>query len=285
METSQLTSPPPELPELPAGVERGPAWPWWFTMAAFATAFFATGILAGLAAAVAAAAGADVKSDSPTVVILGTLAQAVVFVGTAILFARLVARPRPSHFGLRRTAFWPGLGWAALGILTFYIVSAAYQPLVPAGVEQEVTEDLGADEGTFGLIAAGVMVMVVAPVWEEFFFRGFFYRALRSRLSIAVAAIADGILFGLIHYDVEAGAEALLLLPPLALLGVIFCLVYEKTGSLFPVIGMHAFNNSVAYAATAEGGWQVSLVVGPLVLAGCMLAPRFFRPAVRPAPA
>jgi membrane protease YdiL (CAAX protease family) len=120
--------------------------------------------------------------------------------------------------------------------------------------------------------------MVVAPVAEEFFFRGFFYRALRSRFKVAAAAVIDGVLFGVIHFNFE-GADALLLLPPLALLGVIFCLVYEKTGSLFPVIGMHAFNNSVAYAVQADDGWQVSLAVGPLVLVGCMLAPRFFRPA------
>jgi membrane protease YdiL (CAAX protease family) len=126
--------------------------------------------------------------------------------------------------------------------------------------------------------------MVVAPVAEEFFFRGFFYRALRSRFSVAAAAITDGLLFGVIHYNFE-GAEALLLLPPLMLLGVIFCLVYEKTGSLFPVIGMHAFNNSVAYAVQADDGWQVSLAVGPVVLAACILAPRLFRPAAPPAPA
>ena len=47
-----------------------------------------------------------------------------------------------------------------------------------------MAEDLGADEGTFGLIAAGFMVICVAPFAEEFFFRGFFYRALRSRFSI-----------------------------------------------------------------------------------------------------
>lgn len=281
METASLTPPPPELPERPDGVERGPVWPAWFAGVAFLVGITATLILVGIVAAIA---GVDSDSDSPSFVILGTLAQSLVFVVTAVVFASLVAKPKAWHFGLRRTRFWPALGWAALGLLTFYILTAAYSPLVPNDVEQQVTEDLGADEGTLGLIVAGVMVMVVAPVGEEFFFRGFFYRALRSRFSIAAAAITDGLLFGVIHYNFE-GADALLLLPPLALLGVIFCLVYEKTGSLFPVIGMHAFNNCVAYAAQADGGWQVSLAVGPLVLAACMLAPRFFPPAARPAPA
>ena len=43
-----------------------------------------------------------------------------------------------------------------------------------------MAQDLGADEGTLGRIAAGFMVICIAPVAEEFFFRGFFYRALRG---------------------------------------------------------------------------------------------------------
>ena len=281
MESASLTPPPPELPERPDGVERGPRWPAWFAAAGFVAGMAGTLILVGIVAAIV---GVESDDESPTFVIVGTLAQAVVFVLTAIAFAGLAAKPKAWHFGLRRTRFWPALGWAALGIVTFYIVAAAYSPLVPTDVEQKVTEDLGAEDSTAGLIAAGVMVMVVAPFAEEFFFRGFFYRALRSRFSIAAAATVDGLLFGVIHYNFE-GTDALLLLPPLALLGVIFCLVYEKTGSLFPVIGMHAFNNSVAYAAQADDGWQVSLALGPVVLAACMLAPRFFRPATPPAPA
>lgn len=278
---SPLTSAPPELPELPAGVERNPPWPWWFAVVGFVVGFTATGLLVAIAAAVV---GVDLESDSPGFVVLATLAQALVFIGTALLFASFVARPRAAHFGLRRTRLWPAVGWAAAGIVTFYVVTAIYSVAASPDVEQGITDELGADEGTLGLIVAGLMVMVVAPVAEEIFFRGFFYRALRSKFSMVAAAILDGLLFGVIHYNFE-GADALLLLPPLALLGFIFCVVYEKTGSLFPVIGMHAFNNSVAYAVQADGGWQVSLVVGPLVLGGCALAPWLIGQRSRAAPA
>lgn len=280
MEGLYPTMPPPERPERPAGVERGPHWPAMFALAAFVAGLIGTLVLVGIVAAVL---GADGEDDPPSFVILATLAQALVFAATAIVFAGFVAKPRAWHFGLRRTAFWPAVGWAALGIASFYVLAGVYSAVVPSDVKQTVTEDLGADQGTFGLVAAGVMVMLVAPAAEEFFFRGFFYRALRSRLSIGVAAVVDGLVFGIIHYNFE-GADALLLLPPLAILGVIFCLVYEKTGSLFPVIGMHAFNNAIAFAVQADGGWQVSLALGPLVLGGCMLAPRFLPSAPRPAP-
>ena len=89
-----------------------------------------------------------------------------------------------------------------------------------------MAEDLGADDGTFGLIAAGFMIICVAPFAEEFFFRGFFYGALRTRFSVCLAALIDGLLFGLIHF--EGGADGLLIVPPLAVLGIMFCLVYER---------------------------------------------------------
>jgi len=279
METPALTPAPPELPERPDGLERAPVWPAWFAGVGFLVGITGTLLLISIGAVIV---GADGEGDSPAFVIVATLAQAIVFVGTAYFFAGFVAKPKAWHFGLRKSSFWPALRWAALGIFCFYLVTAIYSVLVPTDVEQGVTEELGADQGTFGLIVAGLMVIVIAPVAEEVFFRGFFYKALRSRFSIIAAAVIDGLLFGVIHYNFE-GADALLLLPPLALLGFVFCLVYEKTGSLFPVIGLHAFNNSVAYAAQADGGWQVSLAVGPLVLAACVLAPRFLSPGPRPA--
>lgn len=276
-----VTPAPPELPELPEGVDRNPPWPAWFAAAGFVVGLTGTALLVGIAAAVT---GVDAEGDSPGFVVLATLAQAAVFVGTAVLFASFVTRPRAWHFGLRRARFWPALGWAAAGIAAFYLITAIYSVAASPDVEQGITDELGADEGALGLIVAGLMVMIVAPVAEELFFRGFFYRALRSRFSMVAAAVIDGLLFGVIHYNFE-GADALLLLPPLALLGFIFCIVYEKTGSLFPVIGMHAFNNSVAYAAQADGGWQVSIAVGPLVLAGCVLAPWLLGQRSRAAPA
>jgi membrane protease YdiL (CAAX protease family) len=73
----------------------------------------------------------------------------------------------------------------------------------------------------------------------------------------------------------------LLILPPLALLGFIFCLVYERTGSLLVPIGMHAFNNTVAYAAQADDGWKVSVAVGPLMFVALILVARALPPAPR----
>jgi membrane protease YdiL (CAAX protease family) len=265
--------PPPEHPELPEGA--APRWPAWYAGVGFLVALIATLVVVGI---VAAATGATTDDESPTFTVIATFLQGLIFIGTAVLFASFVRRPRPEHFGLRRTRFWPAVGWATGGIVSFYVLVAIYSAIVQPDAEQTVAQDLGADQGTFGLIAAGFMVICVAPAAEEFFFRGFFYRALRSRWSPLAAAGIDGLLFGVIHYDFS-GADALLILPPLALLGFIFCVIYERTDSIYPVIALHALNNAIAFGVTVEDA-SVSLVLGPLMLLACATVPRAQRPAM-----
>ena len=269
----QPPPPPPAPPELPEGAQ--PRWPAWYAGVGFLVALIATFIAVGI---VAAATGASTDDENSTFTVVATFLQGVIFVGTAVLFASFVRRPRPQHFGLRPTRFWPAVGWATLGIVSFYILAAVYTAVVQPDAEQTVAQDLGADQGTLGMIAAGFMVICVAPVAEEIFFRGFFYRALRTRYSVLGAALIGGGLFGVIHYDFS-GAEALLILPPLAVLGFVFCLVLERTGSLYPVIALHALNNAIAFGVTVENA-AVSLVLGPLMIAGCALVPRAQRAAM-----
>jgi len=259
--------PPPARPELPEGAS--PRWPAWYAGVGFLVALISTVLVVGI---VAAATGTTSDEESATFTVIATFLQGVIFIGTAVLFASFTRRPRAEHFGLRPTAFWPAVGWAALGYATFYGLVVVYTLIFQPDVEQSVAQDLGAEQGTFGMVAAGFMVICIAPFAEEFFFRGFFYRALRSRYSVLAAAAIDGLLFGVIHYDFS-GAEALLIIPPLALLAFIFCLIYERTGSIYPTIALHALNNAIAFGVTVEDA-SVSLVFGALMLLACATVPR-----------
>jgi membrane protease YdiL (CAAX protease family) len=273
---SVVLQPPPELPELPEGVDPKPRWSAWYALAGFAVFLFGTVIAQSILLGIT---GSSPGHPDPVVTVVGTLVMEAIAIGTAVLFASMTARPRPWHFGLRPTRIWPAAGWAAAGWGCFWLFTIFYSLAVHPKVDQHVTESLGADQGTLGLIAAGVVVIGFAPIAEEFFFRGFIYSALRGRFSIAAAAIMNGLLFGIIHYEpCEQGAtscsaaDGLLLAPPLAVLGLLFCLVYERTGSLYPVIALHALNNALAFGFQADG-WAVSAVMGPLMLAACLLAP------------
>jgi membrane protease YdiL (CAAX protease family) len=63
-------------------------------------------------------------------------------------------------------------------------------------------------------------------------------------------------------------------LVPLAALGVGLCLLYERTGSLYPSIGAHSLNNSVAFAALADLsiGEGIGLAVAALVGIAAVIA-------------
>jgi membrane protease YdiL (CAAX protease family) len=262
-------------------VSRFPSWPAWYGPVGLIAAFLVATIAYLIVKAAAVAGGASPNHDSHAVTLVAVILQDVILVGTAVGLARLTAKPRPWQFGLRPAPFRPTLGWAALGLVTFYVLAGVYGAIVTQHGKQHVTQDLGANHGGFAVVAAAFAVIVVAPFCEEFFFRGFFYRALRTRLGIAFAALVDGVVFGLIHYG---GPDTLPVLPILAGLGVIFCLVYERTGTVFATIGMHSLVNTISYGATVHGGAAPAIVFGACVLAACSLLPRLL-PSGAPAPA
>ena len=276
---------PPDPPELPEGAQREPRWPAWYGPAAFGAALLAGFVLSAIVGLLVGALGGfsdgEVDTSAPLVTILGTLVVDAILIAAAVLFASFKLKPKAWHFGLRRTRFWPALGWSVLGIVSFYLLAGVYSVLLGPQPEQTVTEDLGLRDSTLYLVLGGFLVVVVAPIAEEVFFRGFFYRALRTSLPIWAAALIDGVVFGIIHFT---GTDSLVLLPVLGGLGVIFCLVYERTGSLYTVIALHAINNTVAFGAQTGGdtAWLLGLALGMAMVAACVLMPRF---AWRAAPA
>jgi membrane protease YdiL (CAAX protease family) len=98
---------------------------------------------------------------------------------------------------------------------------------------------------------------VVAPISEEFLFRGYVFTALRNWHGTLPAALITGIIFGGVH----AGSAPALDLVPLAGLGFGLCLLYRYTGSLYPCIAVHSLNNSLAFAGLEGWGWQAPLLM------------------------
>jgi membrane protease YdiL (CAAX protease family) len=179
----------------------------------------------------------------------------------ALIAAALYKPLHPWQFGLRSTRFWPAVGWSALGLFGFFVFAVIWVALVGTP-DQTTVEDVGGDEGQLALILAGVLFIFVAPVAEEFFFRGFFYGSLRTRMNWVWAALVCGTVFGVIH--AATGPEAI---PVLIVLGAIFCVVREKTGSLYPVIAMHAVNNTIAYAGQSDVAPGIAVGLGVAMLA------------------
>ena len=254
-------------------------WPAWFAFAALAAAFLGAQVLV---AVLVGAAGVDTNEDLPAGISLAAaLIQEAAFVGTALVFASLVKRPHPWQFGLRGTQLWPALGWTAAAVVCFYVIAAIYVAAV-GSPDQSTADDIGADNSQLATIGAGVLFVIIAPIAEEFFFRGFLYGALRSRLRVPLAALVGGLVFGSLH--VFTGLAAV---PLLVAMGVILCLLYERTQSLYPCIAFHALNNSLAYGGQTDAAPELAFGLGAAMLVACAVVPRFAwrRPEAAGAPA
>lgn len=243
--------------------------------AGFLLGFAAAIVLASLLVAMATAGG--LSADGPLSTVFSLVAQDLALAVTAVTLAAMVGRPRAVDFGLRPTPLWRAIAWTAAAAVAFYAFSLTYSVVLPDG-SQDTLRMLGVDRGTELLAVAGVLVIIVAPFAEELFFRGFLYRALRNRFSVAVSAALIGLAFGSVHY---AGPETLAVLVPLGVLGAIFCLLYERTGSLYPAIALHVVNNALAFAVTAgtPGAPAVAAACGVVALGACVLLPRRSRSA------
>jgi uncharacterized protein len=117
-----------------------------------------------------------------------------------------------------------------------------------------------------------VLVCVVAPIAEEFFFRGYFFGALRNWRGLWPAAVITGLVFGGIH----VGSAPVGFLVPLAFFGFLLCLIYDRTRSLYPCMALHCLNNSIAFGIGEHWDWQIPLVLAAslTVIAGAMLTVR-----------
>ena len=287
----------PARPELPEGLppERIPkdeppasALPDWPAWAPFAAMLITLGIAilgVSIVALGVSIAGVEVSSGDPPpgVTIAGTFIQDGALIFSALLLARLTAgRPTAAQFGLRRVKLALAAGWVAAVWFAFLLFSGIWAAALQITENDDLPQELGAEDSTAALVAVAVLVCVAAPIAEELFFRGFCFTALRRWIGVAGGAIATGVIFGLIH----AGSADAVFLVPLAFFGAALCLLYHRTGSLLPCMVLHALNNSLALGVSQS--WAVGEVAGLMVASAVVvvaLVLPFSRPAAVPAPA
>ncbi len=102
---------------------------------------------------------------------------------------------------------------------------------------QPVVELFG--RSSFGLTLAALVVVVLAPIGEEIFFRGFVFAGLKKYWGVAWGAVVSSAIFALFHLNG-------LLFIPLFIIGVALAWLYEFSGSILPSIMLHIINNLLA---------------------------------------
>ncbi len=99
------------------------------------------------------------------------------------------------------------------------------------------------DDMEKSMVAFVLSIFLVAPVTEEFVFRGFIMTRLRRQIPAAVSVVISAFLFALIH----AMAGGVITVAHAFFGGLIFALAYEKTKSLFVAVAAHIFGNIGGY--------------------------------------
>jgi membrane protease YdiL (CAAX protease family) len=219
------------------------------------------GLVAGQLAALGVILAGGGRSAPAEVDGIAAVAAALVLLGVVWAFAHRGADPlTPATMGIRRTAFWPALGWALTIMIGVTAAEGLYLLLSGAGAGEEAAAAGGRMSTPAALLLlAGVAVFV--PIAEEVAFRGYLFPALTRWSGPWKAALIAAVLFGAAHvlaYPPEV-------LPALTFFGFGACLLYWMTGSLLPCIALHALNNGIVIAATSD--------VAPGVVAAALLAP------------
>jgi membrane protease YdiL (CAAX protease family) len=269
--------PPQEQPQpgsprpLPAAAIRLPGragWRPWTAWAAIVTGFGATVLGSLVVALVATAMGASVAHPSPGVNIGLTFFQDLALIGAALLFAHLTGRPTATDFGLRRPLVLRAIGLMLTAWIGFVTVSELWMRALSLDERQTLPDELGARGSTVNLALVVVLITVVAPLGEELFFRGYFFGALRNWRGFLPAALVTGLVFGAVHI----GSSPIGFTVPLAFFGFGLCVLYQRTGSLYPGIALHALNNSVALGLTQKWSWEILPTIAGSIIAALTLA-------------
>jgi CAAX protease family protein len=228
-------------------------WSPWFGPLALVAALVLATVGALIIDIPAAALGVDVNAKHlpPGLVIADTAVQDVGFVAVAIFFAQIGGRAvSAAMFGLRPTPLWRAVRLACATLAGFLLFSLVWTSIFHTK-EEKLLEQLGTNQSALLLVLSAALTCVVAPIGEEFLFRGFIFTALRNWRGLWPAALITGVLFGAVH----AGSAPALDLVPLAVLGTGLCLLYRATGSLYPCIAAHCANNSLAFGSLESWAW------------------------------
>lgn len=143
------------------------------------------------------------------------------------------------------TLRWTLIAVPVLLVLT-WALGEVYVRLVPVPPESlNPFESLTAS--AWGRLSVAIFAIAVAPILEEFFFRGLIQRSLETRWGTAWGVAGAAGLFAFVHLLPW-------LLPLHFFLGAAFGFAVVATRSIWTGVALHAANNAVAMLGLPTGG-------------------------------
>lgn len=177
--------------------------------------------------------------ESATLILTGSSFHVGMFIGV-LIFSHLRRPPVVSPTRGVLELVFAGLATFLIVLPTITACSLLWQELlsileIPAEPQDLIALFAGAKSPLL-LSLMIFLATVVAPVTEELVFRAGLFRYARSRLPRWIALTLPACLFAALHANLASFA-------PLMLLGIIFSVAYERTGSIaVPMIAHGLFN-------------------------------------------
>ena len=243
---SSPESPIPAEAPPPAPPARDPVWTGGDVVVLVLVALF-TLIFCGVVIGVYVAAFHPKQKPEEVagMALISILAQA--FTSALVIAAMywMVVRRYRSRFWSAVRWSWPAYQPALLGALagvTMALLVDFASSLAPMPKSLPIYKLLGNTASAYALALYGILL---APLVEELFFRGFLYPVLARRFSLAAAVLLTSFGFSLIHISQLAGAWLPLFI--LFCVGILLTLARAYTGSVAAPFVIHTFYNATLF--------------------------------------
>ncbi len=228
---------PPPLPVEPAG--REPFWGYrdlGLTLLLIAFGF----LLVNIVVAGIAFADPHLQTDiTPLILPTTVAAYGIVYLAFRLVLGSRYGRPVFRSLGWRRAHFnlaVAGICGVALALGLSYLAALIHTPKIPTPFDK-----LASSPGNLALLA--IMAVVLAPLFEELFFRGFLQPLLSRSLGTVAGVLLTAVLFGSLHAPEYSWAWQYALAVILA--GVAFGWLRARTNSIIPGVVMHSCFNAI----------------------------------------
>ena len=133
-----------------------------------------------------------------------------------------------------------GLGTAGFGnILLSQVVMALGEDNTLVKNSYDMLNTAFAATNTFETVIQILVLVIIAPIVEEYLFRGYVFTECKKMYSLTASLILNGLLFGLFHMNILQGINAFFL-------GIVLSLIYYHRANIKDNIIVHMTNNAVA---------------------------------------
>lgn len=230
---------PPEYRQAVAG---------WFLEAFvfYLAVVIGTQVLAGVALASKALIGGSL---SPETIVFAT--AGVYTIGGAIAVIYLAYRLRAAGFSWKTVGLTSknpllDVGWGILGyaaalpmLLIASLLSQVIARYIPTPSNPIIPIFLQSNT-LFERLILLALTIVVAPFFEELFFRGVLFHSFQAKWGVRLGLVISAVVFAAVH-PLPLGFL------PIFVLGYVLATLLYRRGSLLPCMVMHGLNNCIAF--------------------------------------